>query len=969
MTPKEGTYQVILDIIKNTSFYKAFLASADVPEIYMQQFWHTVSKALNICPRVPGKEFSVPPSEEELLTFLIGLSYKGKKRRGKWSQGKNSVDTPKPASVDVSDESDFEPTRKRTGSRRVIKKKVSISTKDNMIPEPNVTLELGKSMSLTKAAAEEAARQVYATHESIMTESNPETARIRPSGIAFRDTSSMLKKMSPDLSQKLKGGQTLTPKEQLATDTMGIPEEEKVYFDKEEEKKDNDEDDKSIDIEETGDEETDDEFVREITDTAKADAEKTEEVKDDTKKAELPPSSSSLSVSSGFDNKFLNLSLIRSTVTLTTTPPPPHYVSTISHVPQQTTTPIPTPPITTVAPAVTTIPDPLPTIIQRVSFLEKDVQELKEADHTTTHLGSLRSEIPSAVNAYLRSSLGDAFQKVLQKNTKELIQQYPHQVNYKDVIEESIQANVINKVKNLLPKFLPKAISDFATPVIQSNVNKALEKTLTVVAQSSSQAQSSLKAAESLSEYELKMILFEKMDKSCSYLTRDKHQALFDVLFNSLCLDDVITRGKKTKRRRTKESESSKKTSATKETSKGNASTKGSKSNKFVHAKESVVEPTEEVIMDASNDDVVNDVDQPQNEPTPKHSCIELEYNIEECYKALSDQLDWNNPEGDRYPKKKYTTSITKTKVVRYELVGIDDMIPSLWSETKVGYDKDAERGIKHWGPKHQLFYKSHLNRFSKHDVYSHLKILSVKSVKVNKLHGYGFLEEIVVRRADRQLYKFKEGDFVNLHLNDIEDMLLLVVQHKLFQLDGSGIINLAVALHFPGISVKELYTPSLDPPGVVYEDLNKQKRVMRADELYKFSDGTLKLVRAELHHRILNFCLGYNKEMSRIKWFPNGGSSDEVLKLKNFKKDDYTSFQDKERYEHVGLKVTRSQEGKRSQDDEKRRSLGRHLEEIHVTCALSWKKRDKSTTLHKRRLEELLTEGGDGVKNTCDAV
>ncbi|GKA56428.1 hypothetical protein Tco_0755500 [Tanacetum coccineum] len=30
-------------------------------------------------------------------------------------------------------------------------------------------------------------------------------------------------------------------------------------------------------------------------------------------------------------------------------------------------------------------------------------------------------------------------------------------------------------------------------------------------------------------------------------------------------------------------------------------------------------------------------------------SYVELEYNIEECYKALNDQLDWNNPEGDRY--------------------------------------------------------------------------------------------------------------------------------------------------------------------------------------------------------------------------------------------------------------------------------------------------------------------------------
>ncbi|GJZ56663.1 hypothetical protein Tco_0612157 [Tanacetum coccineum] len=32
------------------------------------------------------------------------------------------------------------------------------------------------------------------------------------------------------------------------------------------------------------------------------------------------------------------------------------------------------------------------------------------------------------------------------------------------------------------------------------------------------------------------------------------------------------------------------------------------------------------------------------------HSSIELEYNMEECYKALLDQLDWNNLEGDRCP-------------------------------------------------------------------------------------------------------------------------------------------------------------------------------------------------------------------------------------------------------------------------------------------------------------------------------
>ncbi|GJR38514.1 hypothetical protein Tco_1214198 [Tanacetum coccineum] len=251
-------------------------------------------------------------------------------------------------------------------------------------------------------------------------------------------------------------------------------------------------------------------------------------------------------------------------------------------------------------------------------------------------------------------------------------------------------------------------------------------------------------------------------------------------------------------------------------------------------------------------------------------SNIELEYNMEECnkvvYVILALEYFFNNDL--EYLKsidseRKYTTLITNTKAARYELVGIEDMISKQWSVTKASYDKDAELRIKHWGP-----------------------ILSVVSVMVNKLHGY--LEEIMVRRADRQLYKFKEGDFVNLHLNDIEDMLLLVVQHKIFHLNGEVIVDLAIALRMltgsliikkrvedvqlgvesyqkklnitkpqkdvPRIFAKELYTPSFDPLGVVYEDLRNQKRLMRADELYKFSDGTLKKVPNTLHHRLLNF-------------------------------------------------------------------------------------------------------------------
>ncbi|GJY71230.1 hypothetical protein Tco_0474933 [Tanacetum coccineum] len=553
-----------------------------------------------------------------------------------------------------------------------------------------------------------------------------------------------------------------------------------VYSNEEDEKKDDDDDDKN-DV----DKEMKDAKVaesgngdEEITDTSKADAKKTEEVKDDNKKAELPPSSSSLSASSGIGNKFLNLSSDKCTVRNLKDSTDAEINSLLDVQIQQEIPHI-------LSSSILTVP-------VFVSDLEKDGSRAQRVDHTTTLLASLKSEIPLVVNAYLGSSLEDALQK--------------------DVIEESMQANVINEVKNLLPKFLPKAVSDFATLVIQSTI-----KTPTVLAQSSSQAQSSLKAAESLSKHKLKMILFEKMDKIRSYLTHDKHQALFELYSIHYALMMLLHMGKKTKRRRTKESESYKKTSTTKETSKSNAPTKGSKSDKSVHVEELVAEPTKEVIMHASKVDVVNDADQLKNDPAPKHNwftqhprppTLDPEWNKG---KAIDDSrpgrltvpLDYFFNNDLEYlkssdPEKKYTTSITKMKAARYE---------------------------------------SQLNRFSKHDVYSHLKILSVKSVKVNKLHGYGYLEEIMVRRADRQLYKFKEGDFVNLHLNDIEDMLLLI------------------------------YTPSFDPPGVVYEYLNKKKRVMQIDELYKFLDRTLKLVCDELHHRILNFRLGYNKEISRRKW------------------------------------------------------------------------------------------------------
>ncbi|GJY07895.1 hypothetical protein Tco_0374949 [Tanacetum coccineum] len=86
-------------------------------------------------------------------------------------------------------------------------------------------------------------------------------------------------------------------------------------------------------------------------------------------------------------------------------------------------------------------------------------------------------------------------------------------------------------------------------------------------------------------------------------------------------------------------------------------------------------------------------------------------------------------------------------------------------------------------------------------------------------------LEEIEVRRDDQKLYTFKEGDFKRLRLQDIEDMLLLLVQQKL--------TNLIIDERN-----KTAYTSHSDPHGIIYVDQFKRKRLMRTDELYKFSDG-----------------------------------------------------------------------------------------------------------------------------------
>nr|GEU61866.1 hypothetical protein [Tanacetum cinerariifolium] len=74
-------------------------------------------------------------------------------------------------------------------------------------------------------------------------------------------------------------------------------------------------------------------------------------------------------------------------------------------------------------------------------------------------------------------------------------------------------------------------------------------------------------------------------------------------------------------------------------------------------------------------------------------------------------------------------------------------------------------------------------------------KFITVTTIKVMRWYDYGDLEEIVVRRDDNVLYKFKDGDLPRLNMCDIEDMLLLLVQKKLSNLDIDDQYDLGVTM------------------------------------------------------------------------------------------------------------------------------------------------------------------------------
>nr|GFB61481.1 hypothetical protein [Tanacetum cinerariifolium] len=283
------------------------------------------------------------------------------------------------------------------------------------------------------------------------------------------------------------------------------------------------------------------------------------------------------------------------------------------------------------------------------------------------------------------------------------------------------------------------------------------------------------------------------------------------------------------------------------------------------------------------------------------NSLTELEYHLEEVYKATTDQLDWVNPKGQQYPhnllqplslipNNRGRRVIPFEHFINNDLEYLREGALSRKYTTSVTKMKAADYGHIKWIE--DLFYGYAVNRESALDVYFKRRIIAVTELKIMEWHDYKHLDWISVHRDDDQIYKFKEGNFKSLRLQDIEDMLLLLVQGKLSNLTVEERLAFNVSLkmftrsivikrrvedlqlgvksyqkrlnltkpdtYHPDLKRCKAYTAHSNPRGFIYQNKDKKNRLMRIDELHKFSNGMLNDVRNALDDRLKGIQMQY---------------------------------------------------------------------------------------------------------------
>ncbi|GKA68387.1 hypothetical protein Tco_0768304, partial [Tanacetum coccineum] len=234
--------------------------------------------------------------------------------------------------------------------------------------------------------------------------------------------------------------------------------------------------------------------------------------------------------------------------------------------------------------------------------------------------------------------------------------------------------------------------------------------------------------------------------------------------------------------------------------------------------------------------------------------------------------------------------SISKVKAAFYPDVGLEQLVlDQFWIEEECKYGIAAMYGISHGWFQRQRFY---IDRFSsegdRRAVQTHMRILSVVRIEVFSMYGYNYIKKIILRRVDLKEYVIAERDFKYMYPSDFEDLYLLNLQGHLNHLSPDDkkvlttainlwIINLVIRQRIEdfqlgiesyqtqlnltkprwdatGFEFKHDYTVIDSPRAVTFRDKYGVQMIMRFNEIYKFSDGTLQHIDEALDYRVKEF-------------------------------------------------------------------------------------------------------------------
>ncbi|GJV66506.1 hypothetical protein Tco_1482015 [Tanacetum coccineum] len=437
-------------------------------------------------------------------------------------------------------------------------------------------------------------------------------------------------------------------------------------------------------------------------------------------------------------------------VPVTTIPEPPLLSTT-------TLPPPPTPLIThlqqTLAPTPAAIPSfslqDLPNFgslfgfDHRLKTLENDFSEFKQ----TNQFAIAVSSIPGIV---------DTLRDKAQAENEDFLNKLDD--NIKKIIKDQVKEQVKEQVSKIFPK-------------IEKTINEQLEAE--VLTRSSNESKTSHAIAANLFELELKKILIDKMESNKSIHKSDESKNLYKALVDAYESDKLIldTYGDNVSFKRQSTSAPKEKTSKT-----TGKSTEGSKSHQKSAGESAQAEDpryTAKDLEETAHLEFKTGVTEDQ----PDEETSQLPDWFQKPAKPPTPDSDWNKTLLDAHePVQPWLSSLSQMEDPRI-LNGL-----KIWSLTQCGVKCRLATTNMHSEESHvggendnnSIDYAA--NRESARDVYSKRKIITITKLQIVEWHNYKHLDWTTIRRNDDKLYKFKEGDFNRLRIQDIEDMLLLLV-------------------------------------------------------------------------------------------------------------------------------------------------------------------------------------------------